>query len=199
MLNVMNSYYTVFRTDVNGPNQRSPLCPSVSALSVLVVSWYPDGSKRAVNSCLTLSSATSSWVSPSLSRASRDLSILAMRLHRDRSRLTILSRSPANTTTPAQLLLPCSCTHRPKEKKRPAALTVVSYRWTCCTCPSHWLSAAPVLVCGCWSPAPGAVSAPHTALLSPAAGTARCSSEPHTAPPETHTAASQSLSRLIAP
>lgn len=47
-------------------------------------------------SCLTLSSVTPSCVSSPLSKVSRDLSILDRRLHRESSRFTIFSRSPAD-------------------------------------------------------------------------------------------------------
>lgn len=57
------------------------------------------------------------------------------------------------------------------------------YRWTCCTCPSHWFSAVPVPRFRSRPPAPGAPSAPRSARPSPAAEPPHCSSGPHTSPP----------------
>lgn len=60
------------------------------------------------------------------------------------------------------------------------------YRWTCCTCPSHWLWVVHAPVFRSSPPAPGGFSAPHTAPPSPVAEPQRWPEGPHTAPPGRH-------------
>lgn len=54
-------------------------------------------------------------------------------------------------------------------------VTLMSYRWIRCTCPSRWFWGGPAPLCRCYPPAPCDASAPHTAPLSPASEPPRCS------------------------
>lgn len=123
----------------------------------------------------------SSCDSSSLSRASRDLSILDIRVHRDSSRFTIFSKSPANTKGSASQ----SLTHSRSTSWEIAFFCnrQISYRWTCCTCPSRWSYSVPALVTRCSPPVPGVSSAPHTEPPSPVAELPNWGSEHHTAQP----------------